>query len=297
MSYVYNFYKEKQLTSRERNSVKVYISCDLEGITGVVKENQLSSKGENYDRARKIMTREINAAAEGAFEAGASVVVINDAHGEMDNILIEVLGPRIELISGNPKEFSMMEGIWAGFDLGVFLGYHAMKSKKGVIAHTYSSSVIWEVRINHIVVGETGINAMVAGHYDVPIGLVSGDDVVVKEAKDILGENIEFVETKKSLSKYSAWNRPLEESCNELKYKLKETVKHIDKLRPLKTNQPVRLEVTFTDVGYLEQALLLPGLKELEQSNFLPMAAYEADDILEAYKALRTILVLTNSVS
>ncbi|UMZ74879.1 M55 family metallopeptidase [Natranaerofaba carboxydovora] len=273
--------------------MRVYISCDLEGITGVVKESQLQAGGEGYERARKIMTKEVNAAAGGAFEAGASVVVVNDAHDKMDNILIENLQDNIELISGNPKKFSMMEGIWSGFDVCFFLGYHSMRSKRGVISHTYSSSLVLDVKINEVSLGETGINAMIAGYYDVPVGLVSGDDILHNETREILGEEVKFVETKKALTKYSAWHHPLNNVYDQLRSKSKEVIEHIDRFKPFKVSSPIKLEVRFADISYADQALMLPRTFRPNLSS--PIVTYEAHDVIEFYKAFRTMLVLANT--
>lgn len=278
--------------------MKVFISCDLEGITGVVKKNQLGAYGDNYEKARKLMTLEINAATRGAFRGGASKVVVNDAHGVMDNILIEELDDEIELISGYPKLFSMMEGIWAGFDLAFFVGYHSMKDRAGVLSHTYDSRLVWEVKLNKKIMGETGINAMIAGYYETPIGLVSGDDTVILEATDILGENTNYIQTKKALSKYSAWNKPFNRVCKELENSAKIAVENVTSLTPLHPPAPVQLKVTFTDQSFAKHASLLPGaeLKACEKNLSSLVIKYEAGNIIEAFKALNTMLILASSV-
>ena len=155
--------------------MNVLISVDMEGISGVVTGDHTSSKHKEYERFRKLMTAEANAAIKGALAGGATRVVVNDSHGGGANILIEELNPAAELISGSPKPFGMMQGI--GPDVGVvfFVGYHgASGTGAAVLEHTWSGRVV-EARLNGQMVGETGLNAALAGAYGAPVVLVTGD--------------------------------------------------------------------------------------------------------------------------
>lgn len=285
--------------------MKILISCDMEGIGGVAKKTQVTPPGEDYSRARKLMTREINAASKGAFKKGATKVLVNDAHGGMDNILFDELLPGVELITGYPKALSMMEGIQYKIDLVFFIGYHSMKKRDGIISHTYNSSVVQNVKINEKDMGETGINANLAGYFGASVGLVSGDDVLVNEAREILGNDTSYVISKWAFSKYSAQNKSFQELNKELEKQAERALEKVNKLASLIPPSPVKIEVTFSDLEFARQALLMPGAKSpeskkdvLTSSEFRlssPVVYYEAKDFLEAYRSFRAMLILANS--
>ena len=129
------------------------------------------------------MTLEANAAVEGAFQGGASSVVVNDSHGDMYNLLPEELDPRAELLTGTPKPWSMMQGFGSDFGAALFIGYHASAgTEAAVLDHTYSGRLLYEVRLNGEAVGEAELNAALAGTYGVPVGLVTGDDKACSQA-------------------------------------------------------------------------------------------------------------------
>lgn len=164
--------------------MKVYISIDMEGVAGVATLDQVVRGGTGYPRAQELMTLEANAAIAGAFDGGASTVVVNDSHGTMDNLLHERLDPRARLIFGSPKAQCMAEGLTADCDVALFVGYHAPAGAPGVLAHTFSAH-FGEVRINGSRVSEAEVNALYAASLGVPVGLVTGDDVIGAIASDV----------------------------------------------------------------------------------------------------------------
>jgi len=166
--------------------VRVFISVDMEGVCGVVHWNQTQHGKEDYERMRRLMTEEVNAAVEGAFAAGAKEIVVNDSHNAMRNVVIEDLHPDVRLITGSTKPMSMMEGLTGDFDAVFLVGYHSRASST-VLNHTYTGRVAhyW---VNGKVMGETGMNALKAGYHRVPVVLVTGDSVVTKEAQERLGD-------------------------------------------------------------------------------------------------------------
>jgi D-aminopeptidase len=168
--------------------MNVLISVDMEGISGVVQTDHVSSTHKEYNRFRRLMTAEANAAVEGALAGGATQVVVNDSHGGMANILIEDLHPAAELISGSPKPFSMMQGIGPEVDAVFFVGYHgASGTAAATLEHTWTGCVV-EACLSGQMVGETGLNAALAGSFDAPVVLVTGDRAVTEEAQALLGE-------------------------------------------------------------------------------------------------------------
>jgi D-amino peptidase len=169
--------------------MKIYISVDMEGATGVVHREQLVPGGDDYGRSRKLLMSDVNAAVEGALAGGADEVLVNDGHGTMRNLLIEELHEGAELISGpwNNKPLVQSQGIDESFDLGFFVGYHARADTAGgLLAHTWVGKLIHAVVVNGRVVGETGINAGVLGCYGVPVGLATGGSDLVAEAEEFL---------------------------------------------------------------------------------------------------------------
>jgi D-amino peptidase len=194
--------------------VKVYISADMEGITGISSLKQISSNAAEYGTARHWMTEDVNAAVAGAFEGGASEVVVRDAHASATNIVPERLHPQARLIAGWSPVLDMLQGLDGTYGVAFFVGYHPGPSAAtGVLSHTYSMSLIRDVTVNGILAGESLINAVQAGVLGVPIGLVTGEKALRDEIAPALGEAL-FVPTKVGYGWQSAMLKPMEE-CRE----------------------------------------------------------------------------------
>ncbi|WP_158891307.1 M55 family metallopeptidase [Amycolatopsis anabasis] len=157
--------------------MRVYVSVDMEGVAGVATADQVTRGGHGYPRAQRLMTAEANAAIAGAFDAGAEDVLVNDSHGTMDNLLPDELDQRARLLLGEPKSEDMAAGIAAEHDVALFLGYHAAAGAPGVLAHTYSTD-FFGVRLNSRPVSEAELGALQAAAVGVPVGLVTGDNVL-----------------------------------------------------------------------------------------------------------------------
>ena len=176
-------------TVAAQEKLKIYISADMEGTVGAVTGEQLGPSGFEYQRFREFMTREVNAAIEAAFEAGATEILVSDSHGNGQNLLIEKLPENIQVVRSWPRPLMMMQGIDETFDGVIFIGYHASATNpEGVRAHTMSSARLADIRLNGISMSEAGINAAIAGYFNVPIIMISGDDAIVKEATQLLGD-------------------------------------------------------------------------------------------------------------
>lgn len=166
--------------------MKVYLSCDMEGVSGIASWRAASSGKPNYPEGRKLMTADVNAAVAAAFEAGASEVLVQDAHGGAHNLLVEELDARAQVIQGWQNEPLMVAGIDDSFEAAVLLGYHARAcTPDGLMCHTFSEAFL-AVRVNGTVIGETGLSALHAGKHDVPVVAVTGDAAVAREAKELL---------------------------------------------------------------------------------------------------------------
>ena len=241
--------------------MRVYISVDMEGVAGVVHEDQTDPvdprhAGE-YNRFRRLMTAEANAAIEGALAAGAERVLVNDSHWLMMNLLAEELNPAAELLSGGPKARSMVEGIELGFDAALFVGYHARAgTEHAVIDHTYTSRV-HEARLNGRPVGELAINAALAGTFDVPVALVSGDQALAAEARDLLGPALETVIVKHAVGRFAARSVSPAVACRLIR---EGTTAALGRAHaPFRLSAPVRLEVDFAETQMADMAELVPG--------------------------------------
>ncbi|RQD69428.1 MAG: peptidase M55 [Tindallia sp. MSAO_Bac2] len=268
--------------------MKVYVSADLEGIWGVVSRKQLGGENPDYSRARRLMTEEVNLVCRELFKNGATEVLVNDAHGPMDNLMIEELHPDANLISGYPKDLSMMEGVADGVDCAMLIGYHPkVGTTKGLFEHTYASNVVSQLTINGEILGETGLNALVAGHYNIPVVLVAGDWQVTQDAKIEIG-NIETVGVKKAVSRYCARHISQNQLQEAYAVAITKALKNIKQAPVKKPALPITLNIKLAQVIMAEQAAVFPGAKLLDEFTI----EYEARDVVEMYKAFRAIVTL-----
>jgi len=184
--------------------MKILIATDMEGITGVTTWDHVTPGHAEYPRFRRLMTQDVNAAVRGVFDAGADEVVVADGHWHGSNILVEELDPRARLNTGTPSPFSMMQGIGETVDGVMFVGYHARNgSPNAVLDHTWSSRTVANVWLNDILTGEYGLNAAVAGHFGVPIIMVSGDQTACAQVTELLGD-VETAIVKQASSRFAA---------------------------------------------------------------------------------------------
>ena len=181
--------------------MKVYILTDMEGATGVVHGDQLMNTEKEFNRARKFLTDDVNAAVEGAIQAGASEVVVCEGHATMRNILLENLHEGASLIFGPTeyKNYCQIIDLDESFDAAIFVAFHAKAgNEKAILSHTWVGSAIHHIKVNDKILGETGLNAAICGEFGVPVVCVTGDDELAKEAKETLGEQVETAIVKKS---------------------------------------------------------------------------------------------------
>ena len=165
--------------------MRVFISCDMEGVAGIVDWQQVMP-GPEYELGRRLLLEEVNAAIDGAVEAGAKSFLVNDSHGAMQNLIPDQLHAEAEYCSGRHKPLYMMEGLDSSFDAIFFIGYHgAVDGAASALSHTYNPAAIQGVTLNGHLVGESGINALVASHYQVPVTLITGDQHTAAQAEPI----------------------------------------------------------------------------------------------------------------
>ncbi|MGD9562852.1 MAG: M55 family metallopeptidase [Pyrinomonadaceae bacterium] len=266
--------------------MKIYISADMEGVTGVVTGEQLSPPGFEYQRFREFMTQEVNAAIEAAFAAGATEIMVSDSHGNGQNLLIEKLPKNITLVRAWPRPLMMMQGIDETFAGAIFIGYHSSTTNPdGVRAHTMSSANLADVRLNGVSVPEAGINAAIAGHFNVPVIMVSGDDAAVKETTALLGP-IEGAVVKWNYGFHSARTMMPEAAQDLIREKVKRAIGRIGELKPYKIATPVKLEVRFKNYRPAE---VLSYLSIIERTDAHSIR-FEGRDMIETSKFLEFMM-------
>lgn len=269
--------------------MKVYISADMEGITGVVAEDHVASNGKDYDLARRWMTHEVNAAIRGALLAGAQEIIVNDSHASMRNIILDELHPEAQLITGAPKPLSMMQGIDESFDAAFFIGYHAKKGTEAAIMdHTYSGSRVIRLLINGIELGETGQNALIAGAYGVPVVLVTGDTKLVLETQELLGD-IPTVAVKEAIARYAAKTLHPQKAHELIEKAAAGALERINEFKPFTFKGPYTLEVELASSHMADMAELIPGVERITPR----IVKFTHSDYLVLYKCFRAIIAIS----
>jgi D-amino peptidase len=232
------------------------------------------------------MTEEVNAAIAGAFDAGASEVLVSDSHGDGQNIDVELLDKRVHLIRAWPRPLGMMQGIDDTFGAVVFIGYHASEGQgAAIISHTSNGRTV--VRLNGVEVPEAGVNAAIAGDFGVPVVFLSGDQTIGEQARRLLGP-IETVAVKQATGFYSATMMHPEEAQRLIRAGVKRGVERRGELKPYKLTHPVKVELTLYDTVVAEVASYLPGV-ERPRGN---MIVYNSRDMLDASRVMRAIATL-----
>jgi D-amino peptidase len=244
-------------------SLKVFISVDMEGIAGVISGSECSSRGQDYNYFRKIMTEETNAAIEGALNSGATEILVRDGHGAKTNIIPGLLHPKARLLRGvTSRPENMMLGIDETFDAVIFIGYHAKAgTKDGVLAHTSSGNVI-DLSVNGVSLPEGGYNALIAGLYGVPVAFVAGDNWICNQLKDLLGE-VATCETKVGMGSAELGLHP-----DVVKERIRKGVS--DALSDLSRFKPYKLSSPYTmTLKVKKERDLYPGAEKPGEGEFV----------------------------
>lgn len=241
-------------------ALKVFISADMEGVGGVSTWSvQAGAKGREYGKFRELMTREVNAAIEGAFAAGATDVVVGDSHGDGQNLDVELLDNRARLIRSWPRPLGMMQGVDASFGAVVFIGYHAAEGRpSAILAHTFTGTM--DVSLDGVAVPEAGFNAAVAGDFGVPVVFLSGDQAICEDARKLLGP-IETAVVKEATGFYSATMIHPEEARKRIQEGVRRGVERRRELKPYRVARPVELRIRFDAIVNAEVVALLPGVE------------------------------------
>jgi D-amino peptidase len=278
------FFLTLAASAQQPRKLKILISVDMEGIAGVVSADQLLPGSFEYERFRRFMTSEALAAVEGAKQGGATDIVVTDAHGNEQNLLIEQFPPDVRIVRGEPRHLGMMGGLDATFDAAMFIGYHASThNSNGVRAHTFSSARFTRVTLNGTQVTEGAWNAALAGQFGVPIIFVSGDDAAVAEIRATIGD-IEKVETKRTLGFHAAETMTPEAAQKLIREKAAAAVAERASCKPYRVTDPVTVGITFKSITPVEAASYLSQVFTRVDSHTLRFTARnmaEASDVLQ----------------
>ncbi|HEY8597192.1 MAG TPA: M55 family metallopeptidase [Thermomicrobiales bacterium] len=245
----------------------VYLSVDIEGITGVVHADMMMPGEREYDRGRRLMTADANAAIEGLVQAGADYILVSDGHGPMRNLLFEELHPAAHLITGtgNAKDHCQLEAAdIRQFDAAVFVGYHAMaKTFKAIHPHTIAGATVYELRINGRPHGETGLNAAILGSLGIPTVMVTGDTTTVEEARAFLGDAVETVAVKEARGRNAAICRPPTATRPEITAAAARALGKRASIAPYTPDRPFDLEVDFLTMAQCDRAARTAGIERI----------------------------------
>jgi len=273
------------VTAQSGDGPKVFISVDMEGITGVVNWEDVSRTGKDYDYFRRIMTEETNAAIEGALAAGATEIIVRDSHGSARNILPGLLNRNARLIrdwSRGPK--GMMEGIDESFDAVIFIGYHAKAGTPDALLDHTSSGNVTDFSINGTSMPEAGYNALIAGLYDVPVVFAAGDRALTEQVRELLGE-VETVAVKEGIGSATLSLHP-EVSREQIRAGVERALRNLDRYKPLKWSPPYTLVLKIKDEEVVYNGSFFPGARRTGEWEL----TYTSDnflDVMYAFGAMR----------
>ncbi|MEV0144212.1 MULTISPECIES: M55 family metallopeptidase [unclassified Nonomuraea] len=241
--------------------MKVYLSVDMEGVTGLTDPEEMHAGKRGYERGCELMTADANAAVAGACAAGATSVLVNDAHGSTKNLRIDLLDPRATLIRGPGKAQRMAQGLDGSYQAAGFVGYHARAGvQHGVLNHTWMGKEIQNVYLNGEVCGETRLVAACAGFHGVPVVLVTGDEAVGEEARELLGD-VETVAVKKGIDKFSAELLPPGVAQSLIRDAMKRALTRLTDFTPYRPAPPYTLGVEWNSTAIAAAVGLIPGVK------------------------------------
>jgi D-amino peptidase len=253
--------------------VKVYVSVDMEGVAGIVAWEQCLAGGDDYALGRDLLVGEVNAAIDGCVAAGATDVLVNDAHSAMRNLPPSALGARASYLSGRFKPLYMMEGLDPSYDAVVLLGYHAAMATPGVLSHTYNPRAIAHVTLNGTATGEAGLNALVAQHHGVPFC-----------------PGIEAIEVKRSVSRFAAEHLHPDAARERIREGVGSALRA--DLSPPAIELPAAIEVELLSPDMAEQATWIGGITRVGSRT----VSFTDDDPLRLFRTFMTLVFLTRSL-
>ncbi|MFT3963443.1 M55 family metallopeptidase [Propionivibrio sp.] len=243
--------------------MRILISTDIEGVAGVVHPEQTRAGNAEYERARRWMTREANAAICGAFDGGATEVRVNDSHGTYRNLLADELDPRARLVNGKPRTLGMMGGLEADCAGVMLVGFHARAQARGVLAHTINSSAFARVWLNGQEFGEAGLYGALAGEMGVPVVFASGDDVFAEETRPLFPHCV-FAVTKQAAGRHSAVSLSPQATCEAIRAGARQAMAVLGAAAPLRLELPVCARLQAQTPAHADLFCQWPALERVD---------------------------------
>jgi D-amino peptidase len=272
--------------------MKVFLSSDIEGAAGISDWDQVRIGQPEFALGRDLLLGEVNAAIDGAREAGAEHVLVNDSHSTMHNLAPAALHGQASYLSGSHKPLYMMEGLDASFDAVFLVAYHgSIGAERAILSHTYNPRAIWEVRLNGLAVGEGAINALVALHHGVPVALITGDEATADEARPFM-PGAEAVVVKRSITRFAAESVHPERARELIRAGAARALNGLAANRPPDISLPATLQITFLTADMAEMATWVRGVERVDTR----VVEITGEEPLALLRAFVTIVALTRSI-
>jgi D-amino peptidase len=275
--------------------VKIFVSSDMEGTAGVVDWSQCRPGQPEYSYYRALLQEEVNAAIEGAMAGGATEFLVNDSHSTMANLRPDALAGRARYLSGRHKPFYMMQGLDASFDGVFYVSYHgSMSGPRATLSHTYNPLAIAEVRLNGVLAGESGVNALVALGHGVPVLLVTGDATTAAEAEPFCPGAVPAV-VKSSVSRFAADSLHPQEAREVIRAAARKAVEALPDAAVPRIELPATLTVRMRNPDLAEMATWIGGV-EPDPDDPVTVTLTDSDPV-RLYRTFITVVLLTRGIA
>ena len=268
--------------------MKILISTDIEGVAGVYHHEQVRAGHPEYERARLWMTNEANAAIAGAFDGGATEVLVNDSHGGFRNMPADLLDPRAQAVQGKPRYLGMMAGVEEGVHGVCMIGYHSRAQGRGILAHTINSFAFARVAFNGIELGEAGIYGALAGEYGVPVLMASGDDAFIEEHVPLFPQAV-FVQTKRATGQTSGISLSPQQACAAIRAGMAAAVGEASGARPYVLRSPIAVRVQTQTPALADLFCQWPKLERLQGDE----VGFEAPSVEAAVRMINCLSAMS----
>jgi D-amino peptidase len=269
--------------------MKILISTDIEGVAGVFHQQQTRAGNPEYERARLLMAREANAAVAGAFDAGATEVLVNDSHGDFRNMPAEVLDERAQTVMGKPRYLGMMAGVDQGVAAVCMIGYHSRAQGRGILAHTVNSFAFGRIACNGVEVSEAILYGALAGEHGVPVVMCSGDDAFIEEHRATFPQAV-FVQTKRATGQTSGISLSPGQACAAIRAGVAAALVRAGDARPFLLPAPLAVWIQTQTPALADLFCQWPALRRLAGDEI----GFEAGSVADAVRMINSLSAMSS---